>query len=401
MSAAGRPFTAFLAVGEESGDQLGAALMEALAAEAPGARFVGVGGHRMEAQGLRSLFPLGELAVVGIAGIFMNLRSLLARIRETADAVIAADPDVLVIIDSPEYTHRVAKEVRRRAPHIPIVNYVSPSVWAWRSYRARKMLAYIDCVLALLPFEPDYYVRLGGPRCVYVGHPLLQKVSQLRPAPGERPDLAAVERPTLLVLPGSRRNEIGRLIEPFGEAIGKVVQRHGPVDLVLPAVPHLVEEITRRTAAWPVKPAIVEGEAAKFAAFRRAHAALAATGTVSLELALAGVPNVSAYRIEKLLSPFKWWVVKVPSVVLSNIVLGENVVPEFIDGDSSPDNLAAAVLPLLRDTPERRRQVEAFVRLDGLMQLGDEQPAEKAARTMLETVEQRRRGGAVPRRATA
>lgn len=395
-----RPFTAFLAVGEESGDQLGAALMEALARLRPGARFVGVGGHRMEAAGLRSLFPLGELAVVGIAGIFLNLRALLARIRETADAVIAADPDVLVIVDSPEYTHRVAKEVRRRAPHIPIVDYVSPSVWAWRSYRARRMLAYVDCVLALLPFEPDYYVRLGGPRCVYVGHPLLQKVRELRPAPGERPDLAAVERPCLLVLPGSRGNEIRRLMEPFGEAVGKVVAQHGPIELVLPAVPHLVDDISRRAAAWPVPPAIVEGEAAKFAAFRRAHAALAATGTVSLELALAGVPSVSAYRIERLLSPFKWWVVKIPSVVLANIVLGENVVPEFIDGDSTPDRLAAALLPLLGETPERRRQVEAFSRLDALMGLDGELPAERAARAVLETID-RRRGAGTELRASA
>lgn len=385
-AAPARPFTAFLVVGEESGDQLGAALMAALDQRLGGnVRFLGTGGHRMEAKGLRPLFPLGELAVVGLSGIARQLPRLLERIRQTADAAVAARPDVIVIIDSPEFTHRVARRVRKHAPSIPIVDYVSPSVWAWRTYRARRMTAYIDCVLALLPFEPGLYVKLGGPRCVYVGHPLLQKVPELRPGPGDRPP-PGEGPPRLLVLPGSRSMEVRRLMEPFGAALDLIVRQYGPVRPILPAVPHLAAEIRRRAADWPAQPEIVEGEAGKFAAFRSAHAALAASGTVSLELALAGVPMVIAYRIDPVVRPFKW-MLKVPSIVLANIVLGEQVVPEFLDGNSTPEKLAAAVLPLLRDTPERSRQVSAFARLDRLMDFEGSPPADRAASVVLEVAQ--------------
>ena len=181
-----RPLKVFLVVGEESGDQLGARLMAALRRQDETIAFGGVGGDRMAGEGFASLFPLHDIAVMGIGPVLRRLPTILRRIRETVAAVVAARPDVLVIIDSPDFTHRVARQVRARLPDLPVVDYVSPSVWAWRPGRARRMAAYVDRLLALLPFEPAIHARLGGPATSYVGHPLIDRPEVLRPAPGER-----------------------------------------------------------------------------------------------------------------------------------------------------------------------------------------------------------------------
>jgi lipid-A-disaccharide synthase len=217
----------FLIAGEESGDRLGAALIGALKQRTQGrVRLSGVGGVRMAGEGLASLFPLGDLAIMGIGGVVSRLPKILARIAEAADAVAAAKPDVLVIVDSPEFTHRVARRVRARDAAIPIVDYVSPSVWAWRPGRARAMRAYIDRVLALLPFEPAVMQKLGGPPCTFVGHPLSEKVANLRPN-AEESKRRLSDPPLLLVLPGSRAGEIRRLAGVFGETVALLKQRVG------------------------------------------------------------------------------------------------------------------------------------------------------------------------------
>ena len=378
----GRPLRFALIVGEESGDQLGAGLIDALRRAQPDATFMGLAGERMMARGMTSVVPLGDVAVMGLASVLGHLPRIVRRVYTLVDAVIAAEPDVLVIIDSPELTHAVARRVARRRPELPIVDYVSPSVWAWRAYRARRMTRYVDHVLALLPFEPDVHRRLGGPLCSYVGHPLIERLGALRPAPGARPPLS--EEPTLLVLPGSRRTEISRLMAPFGEAVGRIANAMPGVEVLLPAVPHLEAEITARCQEWPRKPTLVRGEADKFAAFRRAHAALAASGTVSLELGLAGVPTVIAYRVDPVARFFKRFL-SVPSIVLTNLVLGENAVPEFLDDDGSPEVLAREMLPLLADTPARRAQARALERLVAIMTLPDgETPSARAAAIVLE-----------------
>ncbi|HSP24232.1 MAG TPA: lipid-A-disaccharide synthase, partial [Saliniramus sp.] len=268
------PFRVYLVAGEESGDQLGAGLMRALKARLGDREivFMGVGGGRMAGEGLQSLFPMSDIAVMGILPVIARLPSIVRRVYLTVADVVERRPDVLIIIDSPDFTQPVAKRVHKRAPDIPIVNYVSPSVWAWRPGRARKMKAYVDHVLALKPFEPDAHIRLGGPPCTYVGHPLIERLEELRPAPGERRPLG--DGPLeLLVLPGSRRSEISRLAEPFAHALARFKAGYdGEISLTLPAVPHLADELARLTRDWPVKPKIVLGEAEKFAAFRRAHA---------------------------------------------------------------------------------------------------------------------------------
>jgi lipid-A-disaccharide synthase len=314
---------------------------------------------------------------------------VLNRIRLTADAVVAARPDLLVIIDSPDFTHRVARAVRRRAPGIPIIEYVSPSVWAWRPGRAARMRAYVDHLLALLPFEPEAHRRLGGPPTTYVGHPLIERIHELRPSRGER-DLRAAGPAKLLVLPGSRRTEVGRLVDSFGEALALLGRRSTrPFEVTIPAVAHLADEIERQAASWRVKPCIVRGEAAKWSAFRRADAALAASGTVTLELGLSGIPMVVAYKVSQLEALILRPLIKAQSIVLTNLVLGENAIPELIQEDCTPETLAAALLPLLSETPERQKQESVLGRLDELMRIGNEAPSERAARIVAEVLHQR------------
>jgi lipid-A-disaccharide synthase len=382
----GGPLKIYLIAGEESGDQLGAGLIQALSRRLNGnVMFFGVGGGRMAGLGLKALFPISELSYGGLSAVLLHIPQILRRMGDAVEDILRTRPDVLVVIDSPDFNLRVARRVRRKLPSLPIVDYVSPTVWAWRQGRSRAMAKFIDHVLALLPFEPEVHRRLGGPPCTYVGHPLIERLDRLRPAPGERSPLGAADRPVLLVLPGSRRSEIVRHLAPFGQTIGLIVDRMGPVDLQLPAVPHLVAEIERGTAAWPIRPTIIQGEDAKFAAFRRAHAALAASGTVTLELALAGVPMVVGYRVDRLLSVLEP-LLTVQSVVLPNLILGSNDIPEFLNRKFTPDRLAATLLPLLHDTPERAAQLAAFRRLDQLMSLEGSTPTTKAAEVVLEVV---------------
>lgn len=382
-SARSRNLDVFLVAGESSGDALGARLMHALAALTGGAvSFRGAGGARMEAAGLVSLFHPRDLSTIGVAAVVAKLPLIARRLQETVTAVEVAPPDVLILIDTPDFSQRVAARVRRRLPHLPIVKYVSPTVWVWRPWRARAMRRSTDLVLAILPFEPEVHRRLGGPPCVYVGHPLLEDVDDLRPTPEDTAARAAAV-PLVLVLPGSRRQELRRLAAVFGETLGRVAAQRGPFDLVLPTLPHLKEEISLATADWPVRPRIVTGEAEKHAAFRRARAALAASGTVTLELGLAHVPQVVAYRVPLIEGWIGRLLVLVHSVVLTNLILGENVVPEFLQTRCTADNLAPALADIIADTPARARQVAALDRLDAILAI-DGKPSERAARAVLD-----------------
>jgi lipid-A-disaccharide synthase len=374
----------FLVAAEESGDRLGAALIRALRDRTAGAaRFSGVGGREMAAEGVASLYSIDDFSIVGFSAIPRRIPKIWSLMRFTAKAVVERRPDVLVVIDSPGFTRGIARRVRAADPAIPIVEYVSPSVWAWRPGRARVMRAYIDHILALLPFEPEVHRRLGGPPCTYVGHPLADEVSKLRPDAEEaRRRLAAP--PVLLVLPGSRTGEVQRLLAVFADTVALVRDRVGPLEVVVPTVPHLVATIAQATAQWPVQPRIVVEAAEKQAAFRIARAALAKSGTVTLELALAGVPTVGAYRVTWLEAVVGRRMIKVSSVILANLVLGENVVPEFIQEACTAENLAAALVPLIGDTPERQRQIEAFARLDAVMEIGSRAPAARAADIVLD-----------------
>lgn len=373
----------FLIATEESGDRLGASLMKVLRQRLGGAvRFEGVGGQAMACEGLVSLFPIEQLSIMGLAAVVKQLPMILRRIKETAEAVKQASPDVLVIIDSPDFTHRVARRVRASDPAIPIIDYVSPSVWAWRPGRARAMCAYVDHVLALLPFEPEEYRKLRGPPCSYVGHPLIEQIGSLRPGVDEQ-KRRDESPPVLLVLPGSRRSEIRHHMAVFGQTLSLLRVQNVPFELILPTMPHLLDAVRQGVESWPVQPRIVVGEQEKRAAFRIARAALAKSGTVTLELALAGVPMVAAYRAGAAEAWIMRRAIRVSSVILANLVVGENVVPEFLQQDCTPEKLSRALREALEDSPLRRRQLDAFAALDAIMSTGGQPPSVRAADIVL------------------
>jgi lipid-A-disaccharide synthase len=388
------PLSIFIIAAEESGDILGASLARALMTRhGGGLRLAGVGGLAMASTGISSPFPIDDLSIIGITAIPRRLPRIFRHIREAADAVVAARPNALVIIDSPDFTHRIARRVRRAAPSIPILDYVSPSVWAWRPWRARVMRSYIDHVLAILPFEPAVHVRLGGPPCSYVGHPLVERIAELRPD-AEDVVRRKADPPVVLVLPGSRSSEVRRLLAIFGGAIEQVARHAGALELVLPTVPHVLDLVREGTASWAVRPRIVVDQTEKLPAFRVARAALAASGTVTLELALAGVPTVAAYRVPRVEEMIMRMHAKVQTVILTNLVIGANIVPEFLQSDCKPERLAEALLQLLPDTPQRRRQIDAFERLDSIMEIGTAAPSAKAADIVLDVARRGRRDAA-------
>lgn len=389
-----RPFRVFLASGESSGDGLGAGLMRELKVLTGGdVVFSGIGGPQMEREGLVSLFPSSDLAVIGPTLVVPRLPLLWRRLKQTVRFILDHPPHVLVLIDCPEFTQRVARRVRQARPDIAIVKYVAPQAWAWRSGRVPRMRRHLDHIMAFLPFEPEFYARLNGPTTTYVGHPMIEKVRLMRPDAAETACRERRERPALLVLPGSRRSEIDRLMPIFGATIATVIERFGPLEILLPAVPHLEQDIAAKAAGWPFPVNLLKGEEAKWAAFRQARAALAASGTVSLELAVSGVPTVIAYQVEAWAAFIMRRLIKVSTVVLANLVIGDNVVPEFLQENARPELMAPALIELLEGGPERERQLAGFARLDALMGVGGGSPSQRAAKVVIDVYQRRAETG--------
>lgn len=353
-----RPLKLAVIAGEVSGDILGADLVAALRRSGRAVELVGVGGDRLQREGLSSLFDFSELSVMGIADVLAKLPSLVSRIRQTAAAVIAARPDALLIIDSPDFTHRVARRVRKVLPALPIVQYVCPSVWAWKEYRAEAMLAYVDLVLAVLPFEPAVMRRLGGPKTVYVGHRLAADEDILKVRAARQARVPGTP-PTILLLPGSRSSEIKRLADVMGEAAAEIAARHPDAKFLLPAVGRQKNLIRQKIAGWSVTPECEVGESFKWHAFSRADAAIAASGTVILELAMAGVPAVSIYRVDPiiklLMSRIRIW-----SAALPNLIADYPVVPEYVNELLRPGSLVRWVERLMADTPQRAAMLSGY-----------------------------------------
>ncbi len=372
----------FLVAAEASGDRLGASLMAALKRKDPDISFRGVGGESMSAAGLQSLYPMAELSVFGFSDVIRSVARLRRRMRETVDAIVAEPPDALILIDSFGLSFRIAKRVRALLPGIPIIKYVAPQVWVWRQYRAKAMRPYFDHTLALFPFEPEVHRNLGGPPCTYVGHPVLEELPRLRPD-GAETVRRETQPPLVVVMPGSRRSELRDLMATFGEVVAKLRAAKGPLDVVLPTLGHLEPLVQEAASSWAVRPRIVASEDEKLAAMRTARVAIAASGTATLELALAGVPHVGAYRI-------RWWeaaiarrLVKVQMALLPNILLNERVVPELLQEDCTVEKIVAAVDPLFENRPARRRQIEAFARIDAVLST-PEPPSDRAAARVMQ-----------------
>ncbi|WP_308914965.1 lipid-A-disaccharide synthase [Jannaschia sp. LMIT008] len=370
----------FLIAGEPSGDALGAALMDGLRHLDPSVRVHGVGGPAMIARGLDSLFPMERLSVMGLAEVLPRLRELFALRDRAAAAALDLDVDALITIDSPDFSLRVASKVRASRPGLRTIHYVAPSVWAWRPGRADHMAACIDHVLALLPFEPPY-MRAAGMTCDFVGHPVVA-------APRATAAQAAAFRGALtgrpiLVLPGSRRSEVTRLAPVFGEALHRV-----PDDrvAVVPTLPHLVDLVVERTASWPRKVKIVSQPIDRMSAFASADAALAASGTVSLELAANGVPMVVAYDMAWLSRVILARLMKVDTVTLVNLVSETRAIPEFLGRNCKPGPIGGALADLLTVPSLRDRQRDALDRTMDRLGRGGEAPGLRAARSTLAAI---------------
>ncbi len=383
--------------GEVSGDLLGADLIKSLKAQYPGSvTLAGVGGDALQAQGLNSLFDYSELSIMGFTQVIKKLPKLISRINQTAQAIIAARPDVLLIIDSPDFTHRVAKKVRSQLPNLAIINYVCPSVWAWKEYRATAMLSYVDHVLALLPFEPEAMRRLGGPPTTFVGHRLSvdPDVLSVRQARAQRTLPAKGEGKTILLLPGSRSTETTRLMEPFREAAAAFVERNGPTRFLLPTVPRQEARIRELAAGWPdnVRPEIGADAAFKWSAFADADAAIAASGTVILELALAGVPTVSVYKTDWIFTMLSRRV-KTWTGALPNLIADYPVVPEYLNEVVRAGSMLRWAERLSADTTERRAMLEGYALVQ--QRLATElPPGETGAAILLDVL--KRKTGARP-----
>jgi lipid-A-disaccharide synthase len=389
------PFRLAIVAGEASGDALALRFLETLRRRlAPREVIVtGVGGEALIAAGLTPLFPQADIAVMGFGPVVARLPLLLRRMEDAARGITRFAPDLLLTIDAPDFGLRVAKKVRARAPDIAIAHWVCPSVWAWRSGRARRMKPHVDRILALLPFEPAALERLQGPPTIYVGHPLIERLDELRPDAAEAARRADAASPVVLVLPGSRRSEIRHLMPVFGEAVARVAAMRPGARFVLPAVSHLQDEIVQAASGWAHRPEIVTGEAAKLAAFRSARAALAASGTVTLELALAQVPTVAAYRGAGWEAAIARRLIKLPSVILPNLILGRSVVPEFIQEDATAQTLADRLEAALAEGEDRERQLAGFAEVETIMRSAGESPAANAVEAALALVASRGPGG--------
>ncbi len=378
----------FLVAGEPSGDKLGAALMAGLKTLAPGVTFDGIGGPLMAAEGLASRVPIEELSVMGLAEVLPRYFALKRRIRQTAQAVIDTAPDALVTIDSPDFCLRVARLVREAAPGVPTIHYVAPSVWAWRPGRAARMARWVDHVLALLPFEPPY-MQAAGMTCDFVGHPVVAETWAGAPeaAAFRAAHALGPEAPLMLALPGSRRGEITRLAPVFGATLAQVARAVPGLRVALPTLPGLAPLLRDLTDDWPVTPVIVTEDAARRAAFAAADVALAASGTVSLELAANRLPMVIAYDM----APLTRWIMarllRIDTVTLVNLVSETRAIPECLGPACRPDIIAPQVADLLRNPTARAGQIAAMQVTMARLGEGGEAPGLRAARSVLARLE--------------
>lgn len=379
----------YLIAGEPSGDTLGAALMRALKRRLGGkVRFLGIGGDQMAREGIVSRINIRELAIMGILEVLPSARRILRLVRETVADIERVRPTAVVTIDSSGFCFRVGERLKQRATagasaRPPIIHYVAPMVWAWRQSRARNAARAADELLTLLPFEPPYFEKVGLPAS-YVGHPVVEGDAARGDGPGFRARHGIdPEAPVLIVLPGSRRGEVTRLLPAFGDAVGRLARAHPDLVVVLPTVETVAPIVVAATADWPVQTHVLRGPMEKFDSFAAADVGLAASGTVTLELAAAGVPHVAAYRV----APFSAWLlrrlIKLPSVLLVNILIKRIVVPEYLQEDCTGENLASAVERLLADSEARSRQRAAFDEALAMIGRGGPPPSDRAAEIVL------------------
>lgn len=385
------PFV-FIVTGEPSGDALGGALIAALRQRAgDGLRVAGIGGERMREQGVDSLAPLSDFAVNGIAEVLPRAPAILRQIRKTIATIQEQQPDAVVTIDSSSFTWRIAHGLRRRGERLPLIHYVAPMVWVWRAGRARHMARWYDHLLALFPFEPPYFEKVGLP-CTAVGHPVVQSGAgsgdgaRFRAGHGIAPDALV-----LSVLPGSRGSEVRRLLPMFGAVLREVAAAIGPFRVAVPTVETVADTVAAGVRDWPGEPIVLRGDQAKYDAFAASRAALAASGTVALELAMARLPMTVAYRLSPVTELLLDRVFRIGQVNLINLILGRPLVTEHVRGDRSPARIAATLVELIRDERVRAAHLEGYDEAIRLLGAGDTSPSLRAADKVLEIIAAHRR----------
>jgi len=386
------PHRLFLIAGEPSGDRLGASLMAGLKQLDPRVEFHGIGGPLMQAQGLTSLFDMADLSVMGLAEVLPKLRKLLARRDQAVGAIQTLAPDALITIDSPDFCLRVAARAKAANRGLKTIHYVAPSVWAWRPERAAKMARFIDHVLALLPFEPPY-MQAHGMGCDFVGHPIVAD-PDITPAQTQafrQLHQIAPEAPLLAVLPGSRLGEINRMEPVFRAVVAQLHAARPDLRFVIPAASAVAERLAARVANWPAAPILLDprdtdpvaAEARKRTALAAADLALAASGTVSLELAVARTPMVIAYKFNALTT----WILKrkvmIDTATLVNLLTDTRLIPEFLFERCTAENITPAVLDLLNSPTARAEQSVIAARAIALLGKGADEPGLRAARAVL------------------
>lgn len=394
-----RPLRVALIAGEPSGDVLGAGLMRALRVETAGnVVFTGIGGEQMTEEGLQSLFPIAELAVMGLVEVLPRAKALLRRIGQTAQFLLNDPPDIVVTIDSPGFTRRVAQNLIVR--NFPLVHYVAPTVWAWRPGRARRLARLYDHLLAVLPFEPPYFEVVGLPT-TFVGHPAVETLRAAR----EREAAAAVQgngfrhrhgiaadARLLAVMPGSRRGEVARLLPVFRDVLLQLKAEGLQLQLLLPTVGTVARMVQEAALSLPYPAIVLDRADERYAAMLAAEAALAASGTATLELGLAGTPTVLAYKVNPLTAAIVRRLIRIPYAGLVNILQKKLVMPEFLQQDCRADLIAPALKALLTDPVARQRQIEACAAVAS--QLGADEalpPSHRAARAVLAVASQHHR----------
>ncbi len=381
-----RLMTVMLVAGEPSGDAIGAELMMALRKARPGIVITGVGGPAMRRQGLVSLFDIADLTVMGIREVLPRLAGIMRRMREVASFALRTKPDAVVLIDSGDFNHRVAKRIRGHDNSIPLIKYVSPQIWASRPGRAKALARTFDEVLCLLPFEPAFYAAFGLP-ATFVGHPVAERAARMTGGAALRARLGiGPGQKILCVLPGSRRAEVNYLLGPFRETVARLATNVPGLHCVLPLVPGVAWRVRAGCADWPVPLHFLETDDDKFAAFDAADAALAASGTVATELAVAGCPMIVAYRMGRLTVAVWRRLIKVKFVTIANLILGREAVPEFIQEKLVPEAMADALARLLTDPAAAEAQRRDLALAADALGINDLKPAARAADRVLSVI---------------
>lgn len=384
----------YIIAGEPSGDLLGGRLMAGLQAKAE-VRFAGIGGAAMREQGLVPLFPMAELTVMGLVEVLPRIPNILKRVAQTVDDIGRLKPDAIITIDSWGFTGRVQKAVQKRFPNIPRIHYVAPMVWAWKPNRTKKLARVLDALMTLLPFEPPLFEK-DGLRSFHVGHPVIE-------GGAERGDGAAFRQrhnipahaPVLVALPGSRHSETSRLLPLFGEAIAALMRRQPELTLVVPTVETVADEVRTAVSRWNLKAIVVEGSAEKFDAFAAGTISVAASGTVALELALAGLPTIITYRVSPLTAfvatrflglgkTLKW-------ATLVNIVMDRCVMPELLLEKCTANAIEAEAARLLDDPAARQAMKDGMKDAMDRLGFGGPSPSARAAEVVMALIEERKR----------